>query len=246
MDLAENKKRWDNLVNPAMQYAKKGNYRKAIKLLEKVCLENSDDKDFYYSCQIQIAVILGVHGKEKEAILKFRSIPKYGDETIYLEAQRWLGDFFISKKRWEDLEELYLELEGRELVPTLRIMLSGFLFELKRYNEAIDLLEPITRDDGHSYFTAKTNQMVIAMKSKDYNKVIDLSEMLYPEDDLVLYDKSRLLLADALIKLNKKSDAFNVLVKIEKSKDEPRLYSEAQSLLWCKFPIKTLRYKLKL
>lgn len=248
MDLNEEQQAeyWKKLMEPAIQYAEKGNHRKAIKLLEKIASDNLDNQDLYYVIQIQIAVLLGNAKKDNEAISKFKSIPKYGNEKIYLEAQRWLGDFFISRKKWKELEELYAELRVRELEPSLRVILAGFLCELKRYNEAIMLLEPITRDDGDYYACAKSNQIVVSMKNKDYNKVIQLSKMLLPEDGLELYYKSRLNLADALIKLNRKSEAFNTLIKIETNGKEYRAYSEAQWMLWINFPIKTLCYKLKI
>lgn len=234
----------ESLIAPAMEYANKGNYRKSINLLEKTAQNYRNNLDVYYTIQIQMAVILGQLKRDKEALDKFRSIPKYGDESIYLEAQRWLGDFFIHRKRWRDLENLYNELKNIELTPTVRIMLGRFLGEMKQYDEAIMLLNPISRSDGISYAIAKTNQMVLANRNKDYNKVIILSHMLSPNDDIELYGKSRLNLANALLKLGKKQEAFNVLISINKNQQEPRLYSEAQYMLWCKFPIKTLFHKI--
>ena len=238
MDEKDVYKRFDILSEPAVKLAKKGKRRQAIKFLEKIAREN--DRQIYYLAQIDIGACLEGLGKDKEAIERYQSIPE-SDFELYTHAQFRLAGLLIRLRRMDEVQAIYDKLSSyTPLTADMKNSLGHLLDKLNKTEEAIQLLNSITRSDGlEIYVTAKTNQAMLLGKLKRYDEILPICYSITKDAGSELYGKARLLLGDALDNLGQKEESFNVFNSISKEDDES--YREARLELFARFPLKTIK-----
>ena len=238
MDEKDVYKRFDILSEPAVKLAKKGKRRQAIKFLEKIAREN--DRQIYYLAQIDIGACLEGLGKDKEAIERYQSIPE-SDFELYTHAQFRLAGLLIRLRRMDEVQAIYDKLSSyTPLTADMKNSLGHLLDKLNKTEEAIQLLNSITRSDGlEIYVTAKTNQAMLLGKLKRYDEILPICYSITKDAGSELYGKARLLLGDALDNLGQKEESFNVFNSISKEDDES--YRQARFELFTRFPLKTIK-----
>ena len=238
MDEEDVYKRFDILSEPAVKLAKKGKRRQAIKFLEKIATEN--DRQIYYLAQIDIGACLEGLGKDKEAIERYQSIPE-SEFEFYAHAQFRLARLLIRLRKMDEVQAIYDKLSSyTPLTADMKNSLGYLLDKLNKTEEAIQLLNSITRSDGlEIYVTAKTNQAMLLGKLKRYDEILPICYSITKDADSELYGKARLLLGDALDNLGRKEESFNVFNSI--SKEDEESYRQARFELFTRFPLKTIK-----
>ena len=238
MDEKDVYKRFDILSEPAVKLAKKGKRRQAIKFLEKIATEN--DRQIYYLAQIDIGACLEALGKDKEAIERYQSIPE-SEFEFYAHAQFRLARLLIRLRKMDEVQAIYDKFSSyTSLTPEMKNYLGYLLDRLNKTEEAIQLLNSITRNDGiEIYVEAKTHQAILLDKLKRYDEILPICYSITKDAGSELYGKARLLLGDALDNLGQKEESFNVFNSISKEDDE--FYRKARFELFTRFPLKTIK-----
>ena len=238
MDEEDVYKRFDILSEPAVKLAKKGKRRQAIKFLEKIATEN--DRQIYYLAQIDIGACLDGLGKDKEAIERYQSIPE-SEFEFYAHAQFRLAGLLIRLRKMDEVQAIYDKLSSyTPLTADMKNSLGYLLDKLNKTEEAIQLLNSITRSDGiEIYVEAKTHQAILLDKLKRYDEILPICYSITKDDDPVFYARSRVLLGEALDNLGRKEESFNVFNSI--SKEDEESYRQARFELFTRFPLKTIK-----
>ena len=239
MDEKDVYERFKNLSEPAVKLAKKGKRRQAIKFLEKIAREN--DRQIYYLAQIDIGACLEGLGKDKEAIERYQSIPE-SEFEFYAHAQFRLARLLIRLRKMDEVQAIYDKFSSyTSLTPEMKNYLGYLLDRLNKTEEAIQLLNSITRSDGiEIYVEAKTHQAILLDKLKRYDEILPICYSITKDDDPVFYARSRVLLGEALDNLGRKEESFNVFNSISKEDDDDS-YREARLELFARFPLKTIK-----
>ena len=239
MDEEDVYKRFDILSEPAVKLAKEQKFRRAIKFLEKL-IATENDRQIYYLAQIQIGVFLEALEKDKKAIERYESIPE-SEFELYTHAQFRLAGLLIRLRKMDEVQAIYDKFSSyTSLTPEMKNSLGYLLDRLNKTEEAIQLLNSITRSDGlEIYVTAKTNQAMLLGKLKRYDEILPICYSITKDAGSELYGKARLLLGDALDNLGQKEESFNVFNSISKEDDE--FYRKARFELFTRFPLKTIK-----
>ena len=239
MDEKDVYERFKNLSEPAVKLAKKGKRRQAIKFLEKIATEN--DRQIYYLAQIDIGTCLEGLGKTKEAIERYQSVPE-SEFEFYAYAQFRLARLLIRLRKMDEVQAIYDKLSSyTPLTPEMKNALGHLLDRLNKTEEAIQLLNSITRSDGiEIYVAAKTNQAILLSKLKRYEEILPICYSITKDDDAVFYARTRFLLGKALDNLGRKEESFNVFNSISKEDDDDS-YRQARLELFARFPLKTIK-----
>ena len=239
MDAEDVYNRFDILSEPAVKLAKEQKFRRAIKFLEKL-IATENDRQIYYLAQIQIGVFLEALEKDKKAIERYESIPE-SDFELYTLAQFRLAKLLIRLRKMDEVQAIYDKFSSyTSLTPEMKNSLGYLLDKLNKTEEAIQLLNSITRSDGlEIYVTAKTNQAMLLGKLKRYDEILPICYSITKDADSELYGKARLLLGDALDNLGRKEESFNVFNSI--SKEDEESYRQARFELFTRFPLKTIK-----
>ena len=239
MDEKDVYERFKNLSEPAVKLAKKGKRRQAIKFLEKIATEN--DRQIYYLAQIDIGACLEGLGKDKEAIERYQSIPE-SEFEFYAHAQFRLARLLIRLRKMDEVQAIYDKFSSyTSLTPEMKNYLGYLLDRLNKTEEAIQLLNSITRSDGiEIYVEAKTHQAILLDKLKRYDEILPICYSITKDDDPVFYARTRVLLGEALDNLGQTEESFNVFNSISKEDDDDS-YREARLELFARFPLKTIK-----
>ena len=239
MDEKDVYKRFNILSEPAVKLAKEQKFRRAINLLEKL-IATENDRQIYYLAQIDIGACLEGLGKDKEAIERYESIPE-SEFELYTHAQFRLAGLLIRLRKMDEVQAIYDKLSSyTPLTADMKNSLGYLLDKLNKTEEAIQLLNSITRSDGlEIYVTAKTNQAMLLGKLKRYDEILPICYSITKDADSELYGKARLLLGDALDNLGRKEESFNVFNSI--SKEDEESYRQARFELFTRFPLKTIK-----
>ncbi len=141
----------------------------------------------------------------------------------------------------DEVQAIYDKLSSyTPLTADMKNSLGYLLDKLNKTEEAIQLLNSITRSDGlEIYVTAKTNQAMLLGKLKQYDEILSICYSITKDAGSELYGKARLLLGDALDNLGRKEESFNVFNSISKEDDES--YRQARFELFTRFPLKTIK-----
>ena len=239
MDEEDVYKRFDILSEPAVKLAKEQKFRRAIKFLEKL-IATENDRQIYYLAQIQIGVFLEALEKDKKAIERYESIPE-SDFELYTLAQFRLAKLLIRLRKMDEVQAIYDKFSSyTSLTPEMKNYLGYLLDRLNKTEEAIQLLNSITRNDGiEIYVEAKTHQAILLDKLKRYDEILPICYSITKDDDPVFYARTRVLLGEALDNLGQKEESFNVFNSISKEDDE--FYRKARFELFTRFPLKTIK-----
>ena len=240
MDEKDVYKRFDILSEPAVKLAKEQKFRRAIKFLEKL-IATENDRQIYYLAQIQIGVFLEALEKDKKAIERYESIPE-SDFELYTLAQFRLAKLLIRLRKMDEVQAIYDKFSSyTSLTPEMKNYLGYLLDRLNKTEEAIQLLNSITRNDGiEIYVEAKTHQAILLDKLKRYDEILPICYSITKDDDPVFYARTRVLLGEALDNLGQKEESFNVFNSISKEDDDDS-YREARLELFARFPLKTIK-----
>ena len=239
MDEKDVYKRFNILSEPAVKLAKEQKFRRAINLLEKL-IATENDRQIYYLAQIQIGVFLEALEKDKKAIERYESIPE-SEFELYTHAQFRLAGLLIRLRKMDEVQAIYDKFSSyTSLTPEMKNYLGYLLDRLNKTEEAIQLLNSITRSDGiEIYVEAKTHQAILLDKLKRYDEILPICYSITKDDDPVFYARSRVLLGEALDNLGRKEESFNVFNSI--SKEDEESYRQARFELFTRFPLKTIK-----
>ncbi|MGY4677793.1 hypothetical protein ACWIT3_08730 [Pasteurella sp. P03HT] len=237
------------VAGPAIELAKQKKVKAALLMLEKMDIDITAERDLYHLIQIQKAALLELLEKEKPVKMSrhfehvveiYRSIPNE-NKTVYRSAQMQLANLFINLKKFDDLEQLYADFSRQASVDAEdKLFLSSVLLSLNKVEASLTLLDSIKQRDGATLFaTAKTNAALILKQLKRYQDCIATCSLVSAEDDMNMYAKTQLIWAEALYRLGRREESFQVYHRL-KPFHQP-FYSEARWQLFIKFPVKAIR-----
>ncbi|HDR1021605.1 TPA: hypothetical protein QB352_000846 [Pasteurella multocida] len=244
--------RFLTVVGPAIKLAKQKKTKAALLTLEKIDIDSEIEPDLYHLIQIQKAALLELLEKEKPAkmlrdfesiLAMYRAIPT-NNKDVYRSAQMQLANLLITLRRIEELEQLYQDFS---LQPKLdgedKLFLSSILISLNKVDDSLNILDSIKPCDGATIFaTAKTNAALILKNLKRYKECISTCTQVSSEDDMNMYAKAQLIWAEALYRLGRRDESFDVYKRL-KPFHQP-FYSEARWQLFIKFPVRAIRHNI--
>ncbi|MGC6248357.1 hypothetical protein ACNO7P_07945 [Bisgaard Taxon 45] len=237
------------VAGPAIELAKQKKMKAALLTLEDVDIDQEIEPDLYHLVQIQKAALLELLEKEKPAkmlrnfdtvLAMYRAVPM-DNKRVYRSAQMQLANLLIHLKHVEELTQLYQafvtqqQLDGED-----KLFLSSVLISLNKFDASLKMLESITHPEGATIFaTAKTNAALILKNLKRYPECITTCAMVSAQDDMHMYAKAQLIWAEALYRLGRREEAFEVYKRLRPF-HQP-YYSEARWQLFIKFPVRAIR-----
>ncbi|HEA3288008.1 TPA: tetratricopeptide repeat protein [Pasteurella multocida] len=237
------------VAGPAIELAKQKKTKAALLTLEKVDIDQALEPNLYHLVEIQKAALLELLEKEKPAkmlrnfdtvLMLYRAVPM-DNKTVYRSAQMQLANLLINLKRVDELEQLYQDFVAQQkLDGEDKLFLSSVLISLNKLDEALKMLDSITHREGATIFaTAKTNAALIFKNLKRYQECIRTCTLVSADDDMHMYAKAQLIWAEALYRLGRREDAFEVYKRLRPF-HQP-FYSEARWQLFIKFPVRAIR-----
>lgn len=244
--------RFVSVAGPAIALAKQKKTKAALLVLDKMDIDQQTEPELYHLLQIQKAALLEILEREKPAKMLrnfehvfdiYRHIPDE-NKMVYRSAQMQLANLLIYLKKFDELEQLYLDFSQQIVLDAEdKLFLSSVLISLNKVEESLKLLNTIKQADGASLFaTAKTNMALLLKNLKRYSECIATCTMVSAEDDITMYAKAQLIWAEALYRLGRREESFEVYKRLRPFHNQ--FYTEAQWQLLVKFPIKAIRHNI--
>ncbi|WP_101775860.1 hypothetical protein [Pasteurella oralis] len=244
--------RFLSVAGPAIELAKQKKTKAALLALDKMDIDKQVEPELYHLLQIQKAALLEMLEREKPVkVLRnfehvfdiYRSIPNE-NRAVYRSAQMQLANLLIHLKKVDELEQLYNDFAQQPALNSDdKLFLSSLLLSLNKVDEFLQILASIKRSDNAStYAIAKTNAALMLKNLKRYSECITACAMVSAEDDINMYAKAQLIWAEALYRLGRRDEAFEVYGRLKPFHNV--FYSEAKWQLLIKFPVKAIRQNI--